>query len=194
MGPGPDPVQDRRAGAPVTDVDAPMVDDDPVAAVPGGDDVEVLPPRRLGLVFVVAAIVIALDQGTKHWALGRLVDGPIEVVGSLQFRLAFNPGAAFSLGSGGRFGPWIAVLAIVVVATLALGYPSRFRLGAVAAGLITGGAIGNLVDRAFRGDDGFLHGAVVDFIDLQWWPVFNIADSAICVGAVLLVLVSLREP
>ncbi|MCB0977236.1 MAG: signal peptidase II [Acidimicrobiales bacterium] len=155
---------------------------------------DALPPRRLGLVGIIAAVVVAVDQLSKHWALNNLTDSPIDVVGSLRLNLRFNPGAAFSLGSGGRFGPWIALLAVVVVAALALGYPSRFRLGAVAAGLITGGALGNLVDRAFRGDQGFLHGAVVDFIDLQWWPVFNIADSAICVGAVLLVLVSLREP
>ena len=71
---------------------------------------------------------------------------------------------------------------------------SRFTLGAVSAGLIAGGAIGNLADRAFRGDDGFLHGAVVDFIDVQWWPVFNIADACIVVGAVLLVLSSFRNP
>jgi signal peptidase II len=177
----------------VTDLEATTIDE-PVDDESGADEVEVLPPRRLRLVAIVAIVVIALDQGTKHWALNRLVDGPIDVVGSLRFNLAFNPGAAFSLGSGGRFGPWIAVLAIGVVSVLALGYPSRFRLGAVAAGLITGGAFGNLIDRAFRGDEGFLHGAVVDFIDLQWWPVFNIADAAICVGAVLLVLVSLREP
>ena len=51
--------------------------------------------------------------------------------------------------------------------------------GLVALGLIVGGALGNLVDRAFRGDAGFLQGAVVDFIDVQWWPVFNVADMAV---------------
>ena len=53
---------------------------------------------------------------------------------------------------------------------------------------------GNLGDRAFRGDAGFLHGAVVDFIDLQWWPIFNVADSAIVVGGILLVIVSMLTP
>jgi signal peptidase II len=57
---------------------------------------------------------------------------------------------------------------------------------AVAIGLVFGGALGNLIDRAFREGDGFLGGGVVDFIDLQWWPVFNIADAAIVVGALLL--------
>ena len=63
------------------------------------------------------------------------------------------------------------------------------RLPTVALGLVLGGAAGNLVDRLFRGHDG----AVVDFIDLQWWPVFNVADMAIVCGAVLLVLTSGRE-
>ena len=97
------------------------------------------------------------------------------------------------MGSGGRYGPWIALLGIAVVTTLAMGYPSRFKLGATAAGLIAGGALGNLADRAFRGDEGFLHGAVVDFIDPNWWPIFNIADIGVTVGGVLLVLGSLLE-
>ena len=77
-----------------------------------------------------------------------------------------------------------------------MNYPFRiaFWAGAVAAGLVAGGALGNLGDRAFRGDDGFLHGAVVDFIDLQWWPIFNVADSAIVVGGILLVVVSMLTP
>jgi signal peptidase II len=56
----------------------------------------------------------------------------------------------------------------------------------VAIGLVAGGALGNLIDRAFRAGDGFLGGGVVDFIDLQWWPVFNLADAAIVLGALLL--------
>lgn len=151
-------------------------------------------PRKLGLVAAVALVVLVFDQGTKEWALRALQDGPIDVVGSLRWNLLFNKGTAFSLGSDRGLGPWISVLAIAVVVGLSLGYTSRFRLGAVASGLIAGGAIGNLVDRAFRGDEGFLHGAVVDFVDLQWWPVFNVADAAICVGAVLLVVASLRAP
>ena len=64
----------------------------------------------------------------------------------------------------------------------------------MAVGLVLGGATGNIADRLLRSDDGFLQGAVVDFIDLQWWPVFNVADAAVCVGAVLLVLTAAREP
>ncbi len=78
------------------------------------------------------------------------------------------------------------------------GRSARNARTAVVIGLLVGGALGNLADRAFRsglGSSGFLHGAVVDFIDLQWWPVFNVADAAIGVGAVLLVLFGLRpEP
>lgn len=162
--------------------------DEPTAPVAVG-------PRRLGLVLVVGVVVLVADQLTKHWALGALGDGrTIDVVGSLRWNLAYNTGTAFSLGSDRGLGPWISLLAIAVVVVLALGYTSRFRLGALAAGLVAGGALGNLADRAFRGDDGFLQGAVVDFIDLQWWPIFNVADTAIVVGAGLLVLASLRAP
>ena len=151
------------------------------------------PPRRLGIVAAVAAGVLIVDQLSKWWALNELENGNIiELVGSLQFNLYFNTGVAFSLGSDGGLGPWISLLAIVVVVAVSFGATSRFPLGAVASGLISGGAVGNLLDRAFRGDDGFLHGAVIDFIDLQWWPVFNVADAAIVVGAILLVIASFR--
>ncbi|MEO6988954.1 MAG: signal peptidase II [Aquihabitans sp.] len=153
------------------------------------------PPRRLGTFAIVGGLVLVADQLTKHWALNRLSDGQmIDVVGSLRFNLLKNTGAAFSLGSGSGMGPWISVVAIGVVVMLALGQTSRFTLGAAAAGMIAGGAIGNLLDRALRGDDGFLHGAVIDFIDLQWWPVFNVADAGVVVGAVLLVVASFKNP
>lgn len=153
------------------------------------------PPRRLGIVAAVALGVLVLDQATKWWALNRLSGGDIvDVVGSLRFNLFYNTGVAFSLGSDSGLGPWISVLAIGVVVAVSFGATSRYPLGAVASGLISGGALGNLLDRAFRGDDGFLHGAVIDFIDLQWWPVFNVADAAIVVGAILLVIASFRVP
>lgn len=145
---------------------------------------------RWGLVLGIAAAVVAIDQATKSWAVSELADGHIvEVVWSLQFRLAFNTGMSFSLGSG--MGRIIAPLALLVVAGLL--WMSRrvtnpFAL--VAVGLVAGGAIGNLVDRVFRAGDGFLGGAVVDFIDVQWWPVFNIADMGVVLGAVLLVIMT----
>ncbi len=154
-----------------------------------------LPPRQLGVVAAVAVVTVVVDQLSKHWAINALDDGRIiDVLWTLRFNLHFNTGVAFSLGSQDGIGPWVALLAIGVVIGISLGTTSRYRLGAVAAGLITGGAIGNLIDRAFRGDAGFLHGGVVDFIDLQWWPVFNVADAAVVVGAILLVIASFRVP
>ena len=146
--------------------------------------------RRL---WSLIAIIVVVDQATKHWAQNRLSGGrTIDIVGSLRFNLAFNKGMAFSQGTG--LGPIIGALAFVVVIVIVLWMRrSAHGLAAVAAGLIVGGATGNLIDRLFRGD-AWLRGAVVDFVDLQWFPVFNVADSAISVGAVLMVVASLRQP
>lgn len=141
---------------------------------------------------VIAAIVIA-DQLTKHWALNRLSGGrTIDLVGSLRFNLAFNKGMAFSQATGA--GPVIGALGLVIVIVV-VSWMRRSARGAaaVAASLIVGGAIGNLVDRLFRGD-AWLRGAVVDFVDLQWFPVFNLADSAITIGAATMVIAALLQP
>jgi signal peptidase II len=156
---------------------------------PEVDGDEAAPARRsLVVPVVIAAIVVVLDQITKHWALNALDDRDIEVFWTLQFNLAFNTGMAFSRGEG--MGPIIAVVALVVVVffLVRLGREGG-RLASVATGLIVGGAIGNIIDRAFRGD-GILDGAVVDFIDFQWFPIFNIADMGITIGGALLVLSS----
>jgi signal peptidase II len=151
---------------------------------------------RPGLLVGIVLAVLALDQLTKDWALGALDDGrTIDLVGSLRFRLVFNPGGAFSLFGGGGWGPVISALAITVVALLLWQLRSVASTWAtVALGLVVGGALGNLVDRAVRGDDGFLHGKVVDFIDLQWWPVFNVADIGVVVGSFALVAVGVFGP
>lgn len=157
-------------------------------------------PGRVRSVAALAAVVVAVDQLTKHWAVNRLSGHrTIELVGSLQLRLTYNTGAAFSFGSGRNLGPLIGVLALAVVGWLLWSGHGTTRLGAVAAGLVAGGAVGNLVDRALRDGPwgapaGFMGGGVVDFVDLQWYPVFNVADAAIVVGALLLVLASFREP
>jgi signal peptidase II len=149
--------------------------------------------RRWGIVLGVAAAVVALDQLTKWWALHALRTHTIHVIWTLQFNLTRNTGAAFSL-SVGR-GPIIGVLALVIVGVLLWqGSSVSTRWGAVAIGLVLGGALGNLIDRAVRGDAGFLHGAVVDFIDFQWWPVFNVADMGVVIGALLLVVVTVLQP
>jgi len=136
---------------------------------------------------------VLIDQITKIWAVERLSGGRvIEVVGSLQFSLSYNSGMAFGRGQG--LGPIIGVVALVVVVYLLIGLRNTgSRLGAISVGLVMGGAAGNVVDRLFR-DNGWLRGSVVDFIDLQWWPVFNIADIGVTVGGVLLVLSALRSP
>jgi signal peptidase II len=146
------------------------------------------------LLLGVAAATLALDQITKAWAVEVLGDGRIiDLVGSLRLRLTLNFGSAFSLTDSR--GPLISALALVVVVVLLrTGRNATRPVMAVALGLVVGGAIGNLIDRAFRAGDGLLGGGVVDFVDLQWWPVFNVADSAVVVGAILLFVAQWREP
>jgi signal peptidase II len=149
-------------------------------------------PRHAVALVAAAAVVIALDQLTKQLAVSGLDDGPIDVVGSLRLALTFNDSAAFSLG-GGRT-TWIAVLGCVIaVVVLVVGLRSTSRVQAIGYGVLFGGAVGNLVDRAFRAGGGVLGGHVVDFVDLGWWPVFNLADSALWVGIGLLVLASWQQ-
>ena len=160
--------------------------------VPATDRVPA-PSRHHGPFAAAAAAVVAIDQATKHWALQALQDDPIDLVGSLRLNLTFNDSAAFSLG-GGRT-TLVALLALVVAGViLVMGLRADRRLAAVGLGVILGGALGNLLDRAFRSGDGLLGGHVVDFIDLQWWPVVNIADASLWVGIGLLLLSSWREP
>lgn len=139
--------------------------------------------------FVTAFFVVVLDQITKHWALNHLGDGHVDnLVGSLRLNLAYNTGMAFAKGQG--IGPFIAVAGLLVVVFLLVGLRRETRPGAVFVGMVAGGAAANIVDRLFRGD-AWLHGAVIDFIDLQWWPIFNLADAAIVIGAGSLVVSSL---
>ena len=142
----------------------------------------------------MAGAVLLADQATKAWALAALADGStIELVGSLRLRLVFNRGTAFGLGS--RFAPVIALLGVVVVGLLARSAGAlRRRPARAALGLVLGGAVGNLLDRLVRTGGGVLGGAVVDFVDLQWWPVFNLADVAITTGAVVLALTARDDP
>jgi signal peptidase II len=142
--------------------------------------------RRRGALwlFAAAGLVFALDRLTKVWAEERLPGHPIEVIpGVLTFRFATNPGGAFSLGQDV---PWFFATATVVVSVLIVATAFRHTspVTAIGLGLVLGGALGNLTDRVTRGE-GF-SGHVVDFIDLQIWPVFNIADAAIVTGAVIL--------
>ncbi len=122
---------------------------------------------------------------TKAWAVAALDSGPVHVLGPLRLALVHNKAGAFGLG--GAFVPFLAVAALVVVLGMATtGSATTRPVVAVSLGLLLGGAFGNVVDRLFRGSDGFLQGAVVDFVDVGFWPVFNLADSAITCGCILL--------
>ena len=139
------------------------------------------------LAYVLIAVVIVLDQLTKHWSLNTLNAGKtIKIFWTLQLNLVFNSGMAFSQGQG--VGRIIGVLAIGVVIGLLISLRKPMSLMTIiGTGLLIGGASGNILDRMFRGD-GWMKGAVVDFIDLQWFPVFNVADSAVTIGAGFLIL------
>ena len=141
--------------------------------------------RRTGLLLGIAGAVVALDQLTKAWALRALADGPIDLVGGVRFNLTYNKAGAFGLG--GAAIPFLALGALVLVIAMAATGSTRRPAVAVALGLVLGGAVGNLGDRMFR-EPGLLRGAVVDFVDLRVWPVFNLADSAITVGCILLLI------
>lgn len=149
---------------------------------------------RIG--YAVAAAVLLLDQASKWWVLLAVMDPPrvIEVTPFFNLVLAWNRGISFSLfHMEGAAGPWIlAAVALAIVVGLAWWLHRTHRpWPAVGAGLVMGGAVGNVVDR-------LVHGAVVDFLDFHlagWhWPAFNLADSAITVGVFLLVIDGLFGP
>lgn len=139
----------------------------------------------------MALLAYGLDLASKEWALRELADGDIPVLGDwLTLHLTFNPGAAFSTGTGFTIVfTCLAMVAVVVVLWL-----SR-RLGstgwAIALGVLLGGVGGNLTDRIFREPEPF-HGHVVDFLMLPSWPVFNVADMSINIAAGLIILQTFR--
>jgi signal peptidase II len=145
--------------------------------------------RAAATLFGTAAVAYLLDRVSKLWVERTLQDHPAELIrGVLTLRYTTNSGGAFSLGERA---PWVFVGAslVVCVAIVLTATRHRGRLQAVALGLILGGALGNLTDRIVRGPA--FRGRVVDFIDLHVWPVFNLADSAIVIGALLLIWASL---
>lgn len=133
----------------------------------------------------VAALVVVADQVTKTLAVDRLSDHVVHVIWTLQLNLTFNSGVAFGLGKG--ITPLLVVVAVVVLfVVIGLSGATASPARAVAMGLLVGGAASNLADRVVRSNGG----AVIDFLDLQWWPVFNVADIAVSCGVILLVLTS----
>jgi signal peptidase II len=139
--------------------------------------------RRLSTAVSVVALVVVADQLTKWWAVSRLSQGSIHLIGTLDLQLTYNSGSAFSLFQGQD--GWLVVVAVVIVGALSvMVWRARSNGRAAIIGLILGGALGNLSDRLFRAN----HGAVVDFVALHFWPTFNVADASIVVGCGLLVI------
>jgi len=148
--------------------------------------------RLVGLLYGAGALVYGLDRITKVLAERRLAGRPpvVLIPHVLDLSYTTNSGGAFGvLGSQPWlfFGATVAVCLVIVIAS------SRVASAAAAAGLglILGGALGNLTDRILHGQG--VSGPVVDFIHLHHWPVFNTADSAVVVGAAVLVVASARR-
>jgi signal peptidase II len=146
--------------------------------------------RRLPLVLAVAAAIVAVDQATKLWAQAALTGRePIRALGDfIQFRLLYNPGAAFSIGEGST---WILTILAGVTVVAILRFAARVRSPgwAAALGLLLGGASTHLLDRLFR-SPGLGVGHVVDFIDYNGWFVGNVADIALTFGTILLIVLT----
>lgn len=150
--------------------------------------------RRLPLLGLgITVLVFALDQLTKWWIVTDVMDPLriLEITPFLNIVLVRNRGASFGmLNDGGEWGPWLLTALAVVIAVGLLVWLWRARSSwvAVALGMIIGGAAGNVIDR-------LRFGAVTDFLDAHWgelhWPAFNLADSAITVGVVILLADSL---
>ncbi|MDA0702360.1 MAG: signal peptidase II [Proteobacteria bacterium] len=146
---------------------------------------------RRGL--ALAALVLLLDQASKWWILTDVMAPPrvIEVTGFFNLVLVWNPGISFGMFGGGE-GRWLlAGLAVAIAAALVVWIARTLRPWlALALGLVVGGALGNALDRVF-------HGEVVDFLDFHLagahWPAFNLADSAITVGVIVMLVDSLFE-
>jgi signal peptidase II len=151
---------------------------------------------RKPLLLLVALVVMAFDQFSKYLAILKLSDGWVEkIFPGLNFTLAFNKGVAFSLFyHTGSQSPWFLIVATGILSLVILGMFFRTKdkdfLQQLALVLIFSGAVSNLFDRIY-------HGAVIDFIDAyvgqHHWPVFNLADCVICLGAFLLICQSCQE-
>ncbi len=165
------------------------VDADP--RVPGGPSTPARSQhsRPVARILAIAGAVLVLDQLTKWWAIEALADPPrvIDLFWTVRFNLLYNRGTAFSLTDNS--GPVVSVIAVLVVGfLLRSGRRQRSSWVLLSYGLVVGGTIGNLVDRIFREGDGLLGGGVVDFVDPQWFPVFNLADAALTIGIAVMLI------
>jgi signal peptidase II len=146
------------------------------------------PTRPWRLAGALCGLLVILDQAAKALVSTNLVPGErLDVLGPLDLTLSHNRGVAFGLADGGGAGlVALTLAALVVVAVLFARNPTRPGMW-VAAGLLAGGALGNLADRVREG-------AVTDYVDLASWPTFNLADVAITAGVVLLVFLYTAPP
>ena len=144
------------------------------------------------VMLLIAAVIVTADQVTKALAVWGLEgQDPIRIVGdTVRLLLLRNPGAAFSMGTGSTVVLSI-VATLVVLGLLWFSRRVHSRWWAWGLGLILGGAAGNLVDRYLR-SPGVLRGHVVDFVSVGWWPVFNVADSSLVVGVIVVAVAVFR--
>ena len=177
-----------------------MTDETSTDAEPAENDApppeEPLPPRRAWIIGIVAPIVLAADLITKQLALSALEgEAPVRVLGGLFYlQIVRNPGAAFGMATGMTW--LLTVVAIAVVVAIIWTMPKLRSVGwAIGLALVLSGALGNLIDRFLR-EPGPLRGHVVDFVSViepngDFFPVFNVADSSIVCGGLLIVLMAL---
>jgi signal peptidase II len=152
--------------------------------------------RTFPVLVGVVAVVLAADQLTKSWALRSLGDRERRhIIGPVHFVKRYNTGMAFSLGDEVAWTQWLVRVGVVALVTWVVVMSCRAdatrRVTALFA-LLAAGALGNQIDRLFRTGTP-VKGAVVDFIDVGFWPVFNIADAALSVAAVALIVRSFRQ-
>ncbi|MEB3701693.1 Lipoprotein signal peptidase [Candidatus Bealeia paramacronuclearis] len=146
------------------------------------------------LAFIIAGIVMILDQATKWWMITDIMNPPfvLKITSYFNIVLALNRGVSFSLfQAGSPEGVWflIGLTSLIVTGILVWLFKTREKFLYISLGLVMGGAIGNIIDR-------FRYGAVVDFLDFHWealhWPAFNVADTAITIGVALIFLHSFK--
>ncbi|MFB7593940.1 signal peptidase II [Streptomyces sp. NPDC056160] len=187
----PDAAAETAAAPPGTTPDA---QDGPEAALRA--DGQPRGRRRIGVLFAVAAVAYALDLISKIVVVAKLEHhAPVKIIGDwLQLQMIRNSGAAFSFGEAYTV-IFTVIAAAVIVVIVRLARKLYSLPWAFALGLLFGGALGNLTDRIFR-SPGVFKGAVVDFISPKHFAVFNLADSAIVCGGILIVLLSFsgRDP
>lgn len=166
-----------------------------MSAKPAGSTGEHVRPAWSGYALIMAACAVfglALDQLTKWWVESTMTLGQVTDVlpPLLRWHYILNPGAAFSIGTGYT---WVFTVIMVAVCSFLLYLMLKVRSvsWAVALGLVLGGAAGNLTDRLFR-EPSFGQGHVVDFIALPNFAIFNIADSCVVCGVILVCLLTLR--